>query len=499
MPEWEEWSCGTGDQPSEFQFPRLHQLSIYKCQKLAKVSSLSLPYLHELDLHECSKVILHSFKHLNLLTYLKLESVTGFTCISRDLMQYTEKLEALEICNCDEFISLWEHDVSTESLTCLKRLVVEDCSNIVCLGDEDQQLPLNLEVLEIFGCPTLSSLPLELSKLKNLREIIIKTCPKLVSFPETGVPPMLRRLLLQGCNALNSLPNGLSNLERLELKDCSSLRAWSESSFPTTFKKVVIINVEHLEPVSDKIFEQNRSMSLAELNISNWENVGTLLRHMHCFSHLAELHISHCETLESFPQQGLPTPNLRILSIEYCSQLKSTPSNIHRISSLVSLEIRGCSNLETFPQANLPSSLTSLRIWDSRKLRPLAEWKLDRLTSLKELSICGGFSKHDSFADDENLFPSSITRFSIARFKNLKSLSKCLDRLTSLQHLSLMTCPKLKTLPNENILNGLWRLEISNCKKLKDQCMKDGGDYWSKIANIPCVEIDVNERNPDST
>ncbi|CAI9111187.1 OLC1v1011343C1 [Oldenlandia corymbosa var. corymbosa] len=441
MPEWEEWFCGTGYQKLEFQFPHLHQLTMYKCQKLERVSSLSLPLLHGLDLQECNKGILNSFNHMTSLTYLKVESVTGLSCLSREFMQYAQKLEALEICNCEEMIVLWGNGLSTQSLTCLKRLVIADCTSIVSLGNVDQPLPTNLEVLEIFRCASLNSLPVELN---------------------TGIPPMLRRLEIQGCNALNSLPNGLSNLERLELRDCSSLRAWSAENFPSTFKKIVIKNVEHLDSVSEESFEPNKVMSLEELHVSNWENVGTLLQCIHRFSLLAELYVSQCETLESFPEQGLPTPNLRILSIEYCPQLKSTPSQIHRISSLVSLEIRSCPKLETFPKGDLPSSLTSLRIWDSRKLKPLPEWQLDRLTS----------------------------RFSLARFPSLKYLSKVLDTLTSLQHLSVMNCPKLQTLPCKGILDGLWHLEISNCKELKGRCMKDKGEYWQMIADIPCVEID---------
>ncbi|KAL3516435.1 hypothetical protein ACH5RR_023337 [Cinchona calisaya] len=490
MPEWEEWSYNVGDQESEMQFPHLHQLTMFKCPKLTKVSPLRLPLLQELDLEECNRVILDLFMNLNSLTYLKLESITGLSDLPRTLMQCTDKLEVLEICNCNDVLKLWESGSCLQTLICLRRLVIADCSNLVCLGDGDQQLPSNLEVLELFRCATLSTMPTDLSILMSLKELIIKNCPRLATFPEIGVPPMLRRLEIQGCNALNALPNGISSLERLELKDCSSLRAWPAGNFPTAFKKFVIKNCKLLEPVSQEMFQQNSSISLEDLSIWNWEKIGTLLQYMHNFSRLVELYISNCESLESFPEQGLPTPNLRILSIEYCSNLKSIPAEINRISSLVSLEVRSCPKLETFPKGELPSSLTSLRIWDSRKLRPLSEWHLDRLASLQDLSICGGFPKLVSFDDDEYLFPSSVTKFSIARFPSLKSLFKGLDSLTSLQHLSIMNCPKLLVLPCDNLLDRLWHLEISGCPHLKQRCLRDKGEYWPRIADIPCVEID---------
>lgn len=500
MSEWEEWSCNVGDQQSEIQFPRLHQLTVFKCPKLTKVSALRLPLLHVLDLEECAKAVLDSFVDLNSLTYLKLESIMGLSHLPREIMQCTAKLEVLEICNCNEVLKFWESTICLQNLISLRRLVIADCSNLDCLGEEDQQLPSNIEVFELFRCATLSSLPTDLSSCKSLRELIIKNCPRLTSFPETGVPPMLRRLEIQGCNALNSLPNGISTLERLELKDCSSLRAWSAGNFPDTFKKLVIKNCEHLEPVSQEMFQQNSSMSLEDLSIWNWEKIGTLLLYMRSFSRLVELYISNCDNLVSFPEQGLPTPNLRILSIEYCSNLKSIPAEINRISSLVSLEVRSCPNLETFPQGELPSSLTSLRVWDSRKLRPLAEWHLDRLASLQEFSICGGFPKLVSFDVAEYLFPSSLTKFSIARFPSLKSLFKGLDSLTSLQHLSIMNCPKLLVLPCRDLLDRLWHLEISGCPHLKHRCLRDRGEYWPRIADIPCVEIDgcyVYKQNPE--
>ncbi|KAI5681463.1 hypothetical protein M9H77_02691 [Catharanthus roseus] len=489
MPEWEEWSSNRTNEESDMQFPRLYQLTIFKCPKLAKVLRVKLPLLRELDLQECSKVVIDSFMNLTSATYLKLESVMGLSCLPREFVQFAAILEVLEICNCDEVLSLWDNGFSLQALISLRRLVIADCSQLVSIAAEDQKLPPNLEVLELFRCANLRSLPSELSNLGSLRELMIKHLPKLGAFPETGLPTTLRRLEIQGCSSLKSLPNGMSALERLEIKDCSSLRAWPTGNFPTTLKKFAIKNCEHLEPVSEAILLQNNRMYLEELNISDWENFINLLQHMNRFSRLVELYISNCYSLESFPEQGLPTPpTLRIFSIENCSNLKSL--HLQRISSLVSLEVHSCHKLESFPSGELPSGLTKLRISDSRKLRPLQEWRLQKLKSLEEISIYGGFPKLESFEDDEHLFPSTVTKFSIARFPKLKSLYKGLNCLTSLQHLSVMNCPKLLVLPRDDLLDRLWNLEISGCPHVKQRCRRDRGEYWQKIASIPCVEID---------
>lgn len=490
MPEWENWSFMVDNEESEMQFPRLYQLTMFKCPKLTKVSKMKLPLLRELDLEECNRVVLDSFMNMTSVTYLKLESVMGLTYLPTEFIQFAATLEVLEICNCNEVSRLWEDGFSVQSLICLRRLVIADCSELVSFAEEDdddhQLLPLNLETLELFRCMNLESLPSELSNIASLRELMIKYLP-LEKFPETGLPTTLRRLEIQGCNALKSLPSCMFGLERLEIKDCLLLKSWPTSNFPPSLKKFAIKDSEHLEPVSVEIFQQNNKIYLEELNVSNWENFRNLLQYMHKFSCLVELYISECDSLECFPGQSLPTPSLKILCIEKCSNLKSV--QLQRISALVSLEVRSCQNLENFPEGEFPSSLTKLRISDSRKLRPLQEWHLHKLNSLQEISIYGGFPKLDCF-QDENLFPSTVTKFSIARFPKLKSLHVGLDRLTSLQHLSIMNCPKLLVLPSEDLLDKLWHLEISGCPHMKQRCQRDKGEYWQKISGIPCVEID---------
>ncbi|PIN23638.1 Apoptotic ATPase [Handroanthus impetiginosus] len=486
LPQWEEWSY----LPDELmQFPCLEKLTIFKCPKLAKVSPLSLPALHELDLAECSSVVLESLYNLDSLNYLKVESVAGLFCLPRELLQSMATVEVLECGNCNELLSVWPTGVTLEHLGRLRRLVVADCSMFLSLGENEQQLPCNLEILELFRCANLASLPNELRNLRSLRELIIKHCPKIVNFPEQGVPPVLKRLEILGCKALKSLPSDISNLERLEIKECPSLTNWSTGNFPNRLKKLSIRNCNQLEPVLGEMFPPNRRIILEELSIWDWLNFSTLLRHVHKFSRLIELCLSHCSSLEYFPEEGLP-PYLRTLSVEHCANLRSLPTQIRNMSSIVSLEIRSCRRLKSFPRCDFPPQLSSLRIWDSRKLKPLSKWGLHRLTFLKEFSICGGFQELQLLANDQGLFPPSLIKLSIARFAKLSSLSGVLEDLTSLQHLSIMNCTSLSVLPSENLLEKLWHLEISDCPLLKPPCLKDKGDYWPKIAGIPCVEID---------
>lgn len=492
MPEWEKWFAFGDGEDTQIKFPRLRRLTMCKCNKLTNVSPLSFPDLQGLDLKECSKVLVESFCNLASLNSLKVEAITGLSHLPLELIQSLSALEVLECCSCNDLLSLWPNEASLEHLIQLRRLVIADCSQLISLGQGEQQLPCKLEVLELFVCANFIYLPNDLSNLNSLRELIIKNCVKFNGFPENGIPPTLKRLEILSCNALEALPSDMSGLERLEIKECSSLKNWVTGGFPVAIKKLSIKNCTQLDPVSEVLTTQNGNVLLEDLGVCNWPNFKNLLKQFDGFSHLVELNLSSCSKLKRFPEQGLP-PALRALCIEDCGNLRSLPGKIRTMKSLVSLELRSCPRLDNFPKCDLPPNLASLRIWDSKKFKPLTQWGLHRLTSLREFSICGGYKELELLGDDDGLFPPSLIKFSIARFPKLTSLSKVLEKLTLLRHLSIMNCASLNVLPSERLLENLWHLEISECQLLTPRCLKDKGDYWPKIAGIPCVEIDTNK------
>lgn len=476
MPEWEKWDASADGE--DINLPQLLQLTMSRCSKLATVTPLNFPLLRELDLQECSKVLLESFSNLDSLKSLKIEAITGLSYLPKELTQSLTTLEVLECSSCNELISLWPDSTLLENLIHLKRLVVADCKQLVAMGEGEKQFPCKLEVLEVFRCANLISLPNDLSYLTLLREVIIKNCLNFISFPESGLPPMLKRLEILSCNALESLPSNMSDVERLEIKECSSLKNWARGSFPVSLKKLAIKNCTQLEPVSELMFPHNSNMMLEDLSLLTYPNFSNLLQRLHVFSHLVEIKLSNCYDLRHFPEQGLPL-NLRALSIEDCVNLKSLPAKLRSMKSLVSLELRSCHRLDNFPKFDLPPNLSSLRIWDSKRLKPLTQWGLHRLTSLREFSICGGFKELQLLGESDGLFPPSLIKFSVARFPKLTSLNEVLEKLTSLRYLSIMNCENLNVLPSEGLLEQLWHLEISECALLKPRCVREKGDYWT--------------------
>ncbi|PWA31105.1 NB-ARC domains-containing protein [Artemisia annua] len=111
--------------------------------------------------------------------------------------------------------------------------------------------------------------------------------------------------------------------------------------------------------------------------------------------------------------------------------------------------------------------------------------------SLVDLLLIGGSAEEDDVTSGSQLshmLPSSLTRLHLWGFKKLESVSKGLQHLTSLQHLSIHDCPKMKDLPEE-LLPSLSSLEISVFTYELEEKTSRRGSYWPLISYIPYVNI----------
>ena len=106
------------------------------------------------------------------------------------------------------------------------------------------------------------------------------------------------------------------------------------------------------------------------------------------------LGISVCPKLELFPANGI-SPNLQKLKICACKNLRCLPDDMHStLMSLKLLHISKCPKMESFPQYGLAPNLEVLHVRDCEMLiSKYGDGLLDRLVSLKELSIEGFIGK----------------------------------------------------------------------------------------------------------
>ncbi|XVE74188.1 hypothetical protein DITRI_Ditri11bG0178800 [Diplodiscus trichospermus] len=517
MLKWENWSQPQGFETAEKKFPHLHELVLRSCPKLLgampnlltslvklsisecpqlAASFLSLPSLCELNLEQCNEEFLTRFMHLKALSRLKIENISNLSCLPEDFTCLVS-LEVFEIEDCRRLTFLWQKGARLENLSCLKRLAIMKCSQLSRLIDEEEELPSSLEYLEIEDCTNLVKLPNGLQKLRSLKDLSVKWCPKLLSFPNASLPSMLKNLVILGCESLKSLPVGLvhddnsiitrCNLENLEILGCPSLKLFPTGELPAALKHLEIWDCIQLESIPERLLQNNKSLEF--LRIGNCKNLKALPQCLYGFKNLTELHVNQCSSLECFPESGLPIYNLRTVLISNCVNLKSLPNQMHYLTSLQYLTIFGCPGMVSLPKAGFPPNLLSLSIWGCKQLKlPFAMWRLHKLTSLKDLNV-GDFDLDMISFPEETTIPPTLVHLRVQSLPNLKVLSKGIQELVFLEALDVWDCPKLQYLPKDGLPIMLGVLQIRNCPLLEKQCINQKGMHWPIISRLPRVRI----------
>lgn len=541
MLEWQVWYSSGVENQEDFQhlqkiqikdcpklkkfshcFPSLKKMSIVQCQRLEALSTVptlddnakqggEFPCLLELSVRACPylKILPELFPSLGVL------DIDG--CLELAALPRLPLIQALELMKCDQgmlesvdkFTSLTYLHLSNISkmellpegffhqLIALEELQISYICNLTALSNEIglQNLPY-LKCLKISSCPDLKHLPQNLHNLVSLIELKVWECPCLASFPETGLPSMLRILEVKDCESLESLPewmmhniDGSSNkntmshlLEYFVIEGCSSLKCLPRGKLPSMLKNLEIQNLMNLESLPEDMtsvqflkisaccsitsFPKGGSqagsssifMKLKQLIINKCTKLESLPEGLHNLINLDHLEIAECPLVSSFPGPGLPATKLRKLKISNCINFKSLPNRICNLTSLEELYIDGCSSLVSLPEGGLPNGLILLSILDCVNIKPSYDWGLHRLTSLNHFAF-GGCPDLMSLPE-EWLLPTTISSVHLQRLPRLKSLPRGLKNLKRLEKLELWECGNLLTLPEEDQSKMLWNLEF---------------------------------------
>ncbi|THG10624.1 hypothetical protein TEA_024592 [Camellia sinensis var. sinensis] len=412
-------------------------------------------------------------KHLSSVTSLRFENIEKLAFLPKFVTEGLMGLEKLKIYGCKELRTLWKNDVGLQNrLLALQHLVIRNCHQLVSLFEEEkddenkwqqqkqqhQEIPciVSLEFLEIYNCEKLEKLPRGLHTFTSLGELRIKRCPSLVSFPETGFPSTLRKLVVDKCKALKSLSGWImqngnnNNLEVLQVTGCPSLTYLG--GVPTTLKHLKIWWCEKLEQL---LVEEATRIE---------------------YPLLEYVDIWHCQSLKYLPEGWFPLTSLQRLAINSC------PAGGGIVSYFID-------------KGNFLTNLTSLSISNIKTSKPPSEWNFHKFSSLIEFRIGGAvivqeeYLEVSSFPMDGMLLPSSLIKLCIWSFSNLESLSsKGFENLNFLESLFIGDCPRLASFPEQGLPPSLLHLCIYECPILKQQF--ETGEYWPLVAFIPCVEID---------
>ncbi|TXG67399.1 hypothetical protein EZV62_008674 [Acer yangbiense] len=273
------------------------------------------------------------------------------------------------------------------------------------------------------------------------------------------------------------------SLKHLEIRDCSELTALlPKGQLPETLETLHICSCPKLESVVAK-FHNNKV--LYDIDLFNCHNLKSFPEGLETLSGLRMIRIIGCRGFASFPKGQFPDTNLSVI-VNRCQKLEALPSGIHNLSFL---GIHDCPNIR-LSEEGLPTKLGSHSISERKQYNALMELGLHNLTSLSRLWIYGQLDGECLQEEDMRItLPHSLTKLSIENFPNLKYLSfKDFEHLPSLKDLQIENCPELTSLPS--LPPSLLQLHIRECSLLKEACKRDKGKEWSKIADIPRVEID---------
>ncbi|KAJ0860884.1 putative leucine-rich repeat domain superfamily [Helianthus annuus] len=479
---WKMWST------NDAVFPCLRELHINNCPELIDVSAEALPSLRVLEIAECGDGVLRSLvRAASSITKLKMNSISGLTYeVWKGVIERIGAVEEVSIWRCDEIRYLWEsEEEASKVLVNIKKLEVYGCSNLVSLGEKEEK--------DNFGSNLMSS----------LRILEVRDCDDM---ERCCCPNNIESLDIRRCSSLTHV-SCANSIESLDIYDCSSL---THVSFPTVAtvgggQKLKSLKIEFCEKLMEKISSTGMPM-LESIYIFGWTNLKSIMQ-LGTFIYLTELSLSNCPSLELFP--NIPLPVLTCLEIEDCNNMASLSAlQMKNLSSLKDLKIRDCAGIDASSHGGVwPPNLCSLLIGGLKK--PMSEWGPQKFpSSLVRLYL---YDEPDvrNFRQLSHLFPSSLTLLWIERFDKLESLSMGLQHLTSLQHLTIQECPKLKQLPKhltslqhlliwncpkmkhlpKQLLPSLLSLDIVECPKLRKRCEGRGSRYYPLISHIPDINI----------
>ncbi|XP_014489569.1 putative disease resistance RPP13-like protein 1 [Vigna radiata var. radiata] len=306
MRQWEKWECKvvTG------AYPRLQHLSISFCPKLKGQLPEQLVPLETLHITYCEQLEAFAPRALDLelcdCGKLQLDSamkrlVMGGHNTEASLLEMvgSNTLEHLDISSSLESMSDDCVSVRTFSLDffpILRTLNLRGFGNLQkVLQDHAHN---HLQDLTIKKCPKFESLS-GIMHMLSLKSLWIEDCPRLVSFPEGGLPSNLNDMRLNNCSRLVCSLKGAfgdrSSLESLWIEGMDAECFPGEGLLPLSLTSLTICDCPNLEKLDYKGLYQ--------------------------LSSLRRLTLVSCPNLQCLPEEGLPR-SISYLCIGDCPLLE---------------------------------------------------------------------------------------------------------------------------------------------------------------------------------
>ncbi|CAI6012740.1 unnamed protein product [Closterium sp. NIES-65] len=362
-------------------------------------------------------------------------------------------LKVLKVRNCDQLSYL--PSLLTPRMQALALQAGPACTSAALAAASDPPFP-SLENLEISGCPRLESLPEGLQMLPKLEHFTLKDCPSMVLVvwsPFPSLPPFPVSLttisISNTFQNVKSLPESFLSLSRLCHLDLHSLR----------LDEYLIAHSAVTNTPAPARASLNLLSSLVHLHILD-SYLPALPGNLDDLGELKVLSLFKCHCISSLPPVLYNLSKLEHLSLDSLP-LTHLPDNLGQFTALVKLTLQSCKALQGLPSTlTLPSSLRLMTVANCPGISSLPDSisSLSHLTSLELRSLVGLYHLPSSLA----LLP-SLVKLSLQGCKWLRALPDGLGSLSCLREVDLGGCAQLTELPQSlqkrmNVIevNGRW-------------------------------------------
>ncbi|KAF5775418.1 putative P-loop containing nucleoside triphosphate hydrolase, leucine-rich repeat domain superfamily [Helianthus annuus] len=401
---WKKWSGAV--------FPRLQKLEIEDCPNLVEVTLEGLPSLNDLELENCDSGVLRSLVEVaSAVTKLRINDISGLNDeVWGGVIESLGAVEELSIRNCNEIRYLVKSDAdASKILVKLRKLEVWHCDNLVSIGGKEEEedncrsnLLTSLRTLYVSDCDNME----RCSCPDGIEELSVEDCRsmRVVSFPKGG-QEKLRSVRIWGCRNLlekewewggqkmnNNRSSSMPMLEHVKIYNWPNLKSIIEMNCLVHLTELFILNCQNLESFPDtlKSLKKLEIIKCPKLEVSFLGDDLTSLK---------ELSIRECPRMDASVPGWVWPPNLQILAIGKLKKPFSEWGPQSFPTSLVELELYGggedglSSSSSEFSHL-LPSSLTSLQIHGFERLESFSVG-LQHLQSLS-FDFCPNLKKVSS-------------------------------------------------------------------------------------------------------